>query len=204
MGREGYAHQMRHSTPEQALALASGEAARHAARLEKADPVQDLFAGLWEGLELQQEADLRGVHGEQPAKVLVGGMVQWGVRRNSEGTLLEKAWPWANPAASLPVYSLVGAFLDEWNRAVVYSQHECGKYNGAHSKYARATADMAAGLAALALTAAREHDDYVPAVIVAGSASYPRSPGGSTPSSEPTSRGSSRGCTSSGRRPPAA
>ncbi len=163
MGREGYADSMKHATPEQALALASEEAAHHAARLDKADPVQELFAGLWEGMELEQEADLRGVRGEQPAKVLVGGMVQWGVRRSPKGTLLEKAWPWANPAASLPVYSLVGAFLDEWNRAVVFGKHQFHMGNGAHSKYARATADMAAALGALALTAAREHDDYVTA-----------------------------------------
>jgi len=176
MGREGYAHQMRHATPDEALALATEEAARHAARLEKADPITELFADLWEGLDLEEEADLRGVRGDQPAKVLVGGMVQWGVRRNPKGKLVDKEWPWTNPAASLPVYSLVGAFLDEWNRAVVYGKHECGKYNGAHIKYARATADLAAALGALALTAAREHDDYVPAA--AGECERPERPWG--------------------------
>ena len=134
-----------------AVARGADELERERAKLEESD-------SLWSGL--QAEADLRGICGEQPGRVLAGALAQWGMRRNPTGNVIGNEWPWVNPAASLPVYALVGAFLDEWNRSIIYAKQECGQYTGAHVRYARATADLTCALAALALTAQREHDHH--------------------------------------------
>ena len=157
---------------EEETVRAASEAACRAIELEMAHSALELSSSLWDGLE--KEATLRGIRGGQAASVLAGGLAQWGMRRNPKGDVVGNEWPWVNPAASLPVYSLVGAFLDEWNRAIIYAKSDHGKFNRAHTTYARATAEVACALATLALTAQREHDDY--AGVAAGERDRPARP----------------------------
>jgi len=137
------------------------DVARRAVELEREHSKLVESAALWSTLE--KEIGILGIPaGNQAGLVLAGALVQWGRASaqhvgNTEGL----GWPWACPAASLPVYALVGAFIDEWNRAVIYAKHECGRYNDAHTRYAVATADMTCALAALARVAQREHDIHV-------------------------------------------
>jgi len=144
-----------------AMEQIAGDVARRAVKLEREHSKLADSAALWTRLE--KEVGVLGIPaGNQAGCVLAGALVQWGRASaqhvgNTEGL----GWPWACPAASLPVYSLVGAFLDEWNRAVIYAKHECGRFNDAHTKYAVATADLACALAALARIAQREHDIHM-------------------------------------------
>ena len=137
------------------------DVARRAVELENEHSKLEESAPLWD--TLKKEIGVRGIPaGNQAGLVLAGALAQWGRASaqhvgNTEGL----GWSWACPAASLPVYALVGAFLDEWNRAVIYAKHECGRFNDAHSKYAVATADLTCALAALARIAQREYDIHV-------------------------------------------
>lgn len=139
----------------------AADATRRAVKLEREHSKLAESAALWTRLE--KEVGVRGIPSDNQAGcVLAGALVRWGTASahhvgNTEGL----GWPWACPAASLPVYALVGAFLDEWNRAAIIAKHDCGRYNDAHTRYAVATADLTCALAALARSAQREHDIHV-------------------------------------------
>jgi len=137
------------------------DVARRAVELEIEHAKLEESAALWTRLE--KEVGVHGIAaGNQAGCVLVGALVQWGIAsRRHVGKMDGMGWPWACKEASLPVYALVGAFLDEWNRAIIYAKHECGRFNQAHTKYAVATADLTCALAALARHAQREHDLHV-------------------------------------------